>query len=443
MQTPEGESSRIRRMRTASGIWLACVAAAGAACGQQASDRCSPALTVPDGFCAELFADDLGPARHLAVSASGDVYVALWREESPAGNIVALRDTNGDGHADVRASFGLEGGSGLAITHDSTGRELLFQGAWGKVYRWTLVPGQLVPAEPPETLVAQIPELEHSARSIAVSPAGVLYVNIGAPSNACERDYPKRDFRGDDPCRELRASGGIWRFANAFALHPTARRPDSSARFATGLRHTVALTVDPEDGAVYGAPQGIDHLHGWWPDADYSARDAATIPAETMFRITERSDYGFPYCMYDPTASRMVLAPAYGGRRSNGDRDDNSERCRSLPTPLATFPAHAAPLAMLVYRSASFPSHYRGGFFVALHGSLFSAPLEPTGYMVMFVPRDAAGRVGVAEPFVRTANSRRFASGNLRPSGLGVGADGALFVSDDAGGRVWRVRAVP
>jgi glucose/arabinose dehydrogenase len=408
-----------------------------AACAEPQSGRCSAELDVPADFCAELVADDLGPARHLVVSGAGDIYVALWREGSRTGGLVALRDTNGDGRADVRATFGPEGGSGVALARDSAGREFLFFGTWSNVYRWALTPGQLVPSGPPDLLVEQIPELEHGARSVAVSPQGELYVNVGAPSNACERDYPRKDFRGADPCEELRTSGGVWRFADVLVPHPAVQRPEAVARFATGLRHTVALAVDSADGSVYGAPHGIDHLRSWWPDAGYTADDAAQIPAEVLFRLENGRDYGFPYCMYDPTAARMVLAPAYGGSR-RGTRSD--PRCGKVAEPLAQFPAHAAPSAIVAYRSRGFPSHYERGLFVALHGSLFRAPLAPSGYAVMFIPRRSDGSFGTPERFAATSQARRLIRGRMRPSGLAVGPDGSLFVSDDAAGHVWRIR---
>jgi glucose/arabinose dehydrogenase len=306
------------------------------------------------------------------------------------------------------------------------------------VYRWTLPTSDaLVPDGPPAVVVDGIPELEHGARSLAVGPDGALYVNIGAPSNACERDYPRRDLRGDDPCGELAYSGGVWRFPRALEATVVPRPPDAAHRFATGLRHTVALTVDARDGAVYGVPHGIDHLHGWWPAAGYTDDDAARMPGETLFRIEAGGDYGFPYCFYDPAQARMVLAPAYGGRRGGADP---SGRCGRTPTPLAVFAAHAAPLAIVAYRGAHFPTRYRGGLFVALHGSLFHAPREPTGYRVAFVPRTDDGRLGMPESFVEGGIGGLRGPLRLRPSGLAEGPDGSLFVADDASGRLWRIR---
>ena len=398
-------------------------------CDRASSRTCDSSFVLPVGFCAQLFADNVGPARHIVVGVNGDVYVARWREGSRAGGVLALRDTNGDGRADIREEFGPEGGSGLAMSGNT-----LFLGAWGKVYRWQLG-GGLKPKDPPDVVVDDIPELEHGARSIAVGPDGMLYVNIGVSSNACERDYSRRDFRGDDPCGELSHSGGIWRFSGSLGPVSESKRPDIANRFATGLRHTVALGLDTLDGTLYGAPMGIDHLHSWWPNSGYSSRDAAAKPGETLFRIENGGDYGFPYCLFDPVVNRMVTSPAYGGE-SHG-----VSRCAAVPRPLAVFAAHAAPLALVVYRGKMFPPRFQGGLFVALHGSLFRAPLDPTGYSVMFVPRRADGTFGGPEPFADALSAKTFpfSGSRARPSGIAVGPDGSLYVTDDNAGRIWRI----
>src|SRR5262245_50737655 len=144
--------------------------------GQRA--ECDDRLMVPDGFCATSFADDVGPARHVVVAPGGVVYVATWREGQRAGGVVALQDTNGDGRADLRRSFGVEGGSGLAL-RDST----LYHATWDAVYRYQLSPGRLLPIRGPDTVVQGLPRLEHGARSIAVDAQKNLFVNIGVPSN--------------------------------------------------------------------------------------------------------------------------------------------------------------------------------------------------------------------------------------------------------------------
>ena len=379
---------------------------------------CDDRLQVPDGFCAAVYADDVGSARHLAVAPNGDVYVTTWQEGDRRGGIVALRDTNHDGRADRRRGFGPEGGAGIVIA----GRTLWFA-TWGQILRYELGLDSLGPVSPPEIVATALPALEHGARSIAVDSVGRLFLNIGAPSNACERDYPRRDFKGAEPCGELLTSGGIWLF-NARGRD---QLPTLARRFATGLRHTIALAVNPIDGRLYGVPHGIDHLDRWWPSAGYSALDAANVPAETMFRIDSAGDYHWPYCFFDPRVNAMVVAPAYVGEIA-------PTRCEGAPAPMATFQAHSAPMAIVWNIGNAFPREYRHATFVALHGSLFHAPDKPRGYGVkVIMPESREVRDFVV---ART----RLGSPSARPSGLAFLPDGSLLIADDLGRRIWIVR---
>jgi glucose/arabinose dehydrogenase len=301
----------------------------------------------------------------------------------------------------------------------------LYFATWDAVYRYPLTSSRLRPLGGPDTVVIGLPLLEHGARSIAVDARNNLFVNIGAPSNACERDYPRRDFRGAIPCSELTMSGGIWRFS----ADGRKQRQSIENRFASGLRHTVALAVNPADDELYGAPHGIDHLRSWWPDAKYSAEEAATIPSETLFRVEAGGDYGFPYCMYDPRTRRMIVTPAY-----REIADTLQGRCARSPRPIAALPAHSAPMALAWAGSAGLPAEYRDVLFVATHGSLFHAPRDPQGYAVMMVrPTDSS---------VSVFADGRSSFGTARPSGLAFGRDGSLYVSDDFNRRVWLIRWV-
>jgi glucose/arabinose dehydrogenase len=408
----------VNGVRTAALIAGILIAAVAVSILVRRGTGCDDRLRVPEGFCASVYADDVGPARHIAVVPNGDVYVATWREGQRSGGVVALRDSNGDGRADLRRRFGPEGGSGIA----TRGQSLWFA-TWGQVLRYDLSTDSLGPAAEPEVVVTGLPALEHGARSIAVDSIGHLFVNIGVSSNACERDYPSRDFRGQMPCRELGNSGGIW----VFDARGTQQLPTLQRRFATGLRHTIALAVNPLDGRLYGAPHGIDHLDRWWPSAGYSALDAANVPAETMFRIDSAGDYRFPYCLFDPRAGAMKVAPAYLG-------EANAPACDSAPVPVATFAAHSAPMAIAWSVGPRFSPDYAGAAFIALHGSLFHAPDKPRGYSVKAI------MPGTGEIRDFAVARSRLGSTSARPSGLAFLPDGSLLIADDYGKRIWIVR---
>jgi glucose/arabinose dehydrogenase len=137
--------------------------------------------------------------------------------------------------------------------------------------------------------------------------------------------------------------------------------------------------------------------------------------------------------MYDPRINKMVGAPAYSGI------DTAIARCASAILPRSAFPAHAAPLALQFYERSEFPERYRGGLFVALHGSLFHEPLRPVGYEVMFLSFTGSEVGGSPGSFAHGgARAMGFGSARIRPSGLAVDSAGALYVSDDNAGKVWR-----
>ena len=395
-------------------------------------------ITLPSGFCATVFADSLGHARHMAVAPNGTVYVNTWSGryygDAPiprGGFLVALRDTSGDGVADIVARFGDSaqsggtGGTGIAIH-----RGALYAEVNDRIVRYDLSGEGPTPSGAPTTIVERLPLTgDHPPHPFAIDSSSALFVNSGSATNACGIRDRTPESRGHDPCTELRTRAGIWRYdANG-----TGQRFSANERYATGIRNAIGIAIAP-DGALYATQHGRDQLAESWPKL-YTAEQGQNLPAEELMRIERGGDYGWPYCYYDDTKRQLVLAPEYGG---NGTEVG---RCASMKVPVATFPAHWAPNGLVFYAGDRFPERYRGGAFIAFHGSWNRAPGPQGGYNVVFVPFSGGNPSGAYEVFADGFAGAEKAPDRAdhRPSGVAVGADGALYISDDAGGRIWRV----
>lgn len=386
------------------------------------SASCAPdnaGLTLPAGFCATVFADSLRAPRHLAVAANGDVFVALLRDSNASA--VVLRDSDGDGRADMRVPFGRGAASGIAITPQH-----VFVALHDGVVRYALAGGP--PANPDTVVWGLVNRRQHASKSIALGAGNALYINVGAPSNSCQAADRQPGSQGRDPCPILDSAGGIWRFDAT----RTGQRYADGRRFATGLRNMVALTWDEGGRALFGLSHGRDDLARLFPNL-YTVEQNAEKPAEEFFKLEENGDYGWPYCYYDNDLRQKLLSPEYGGDgRSTG-------RCASVGQPIAGYPAHWAPNAVAIYRGNRFPAEYRGGAFIAFHGSWNRAPLPQQGYNVVFQPmrdgRPSGAHIVFADGF-RGAGPQAA----HRPTGLAVGPDGSLYVSDDAGGTIYRIQ---
>lgn len=383
-------------------------------------------IELPDGFCALVVAE-VGPARHLDVASNGDLFVALRSSDGGGGpGVAALRDTDGDGAADVEERWGVVGGTGIRL-HGG----YLYFGADDAVLRYPRDEGSLTPSGPPDTIVSGLPDTRsHRAKPLAIDTQGSLYVNVGSPSNSCQAQDRTPGSPGQDPCPQLETRAGIWRFD---ADTPGQTQADGT-HYATGMRNTVALTLHPATEEPYGAIHGRDQLAQNWGelfDTVYSARN----PAEEFVHIRQGDDYGWPYCYYSNAVGRKVLAPEYGG--------DGQEvgRCAEKDDPLIAFPGHWAPNAVAFYTGDQFPAPYRGSAFIAFHGSWNRAPMPQGGYNVVHVPFEGGEPTGewsvFAQGFPQGDVSPRGAA--YRPTGLAVGADGSLYVSDSEQGRIWRI----
>ena len=404
-------------------------------------------ITLPAGFCATVFADTIGHARDIAVGPNGDVYVNTWSGKyyggstpHPGGFLVALRDTNNDGKADIVKRFGPdasrknEGGTGVGFYKGAVYAE---EGDTisKRIVRYAISADSMTPTAAAEVVVGALPAGGgHPMHPFVIDGAGNLFMDVGSSTNSCQVKERTLESPGRKPCTELQTRAGIWKFD----ANKTSQRFSPAERYATGIRNAVGIALDPA-GQLYSTQHGRDQLAENWPKV-YTPEQGQNLPAEELLRIGKGDDYGWPYCYFDGQQQKLVLAPEYGGDgKAVGE-------CASKKAPEAYFPAHWAPDGLLFYTGSQFPSHYKGGAFIAFHGSWNRAPAPQQGYQVVFVPY-AGEKPGGASQFETFAND--FAGGPLtaassdqakhRPVGLAQGPDGSLYITDDKGGRVWKV----
>lgn len=372
--------------------------------------RCDSTVRVPAGFCAILFAQGLPAPRQIVVAPTGELFAASNR-----GGVIALRDTDGDGVSDARKQWGRDRSTGIALDGG-----YLYLGANRTIYRWPWAAGQLEPTVNAQVVVDELPaDGDHVAKPILVHD-GRMFVDFGSATNSCQSNNRVARSPGVAGCPELRMHAGIWLFSTA----KIDQRPTDGTRWATGLRNPMGLALEPTTGVLWMTTHGRDQLGDNW---GFSDSLNAELPAEEFGPVPEGADYGWPYCYYDQLKGKKVQAPEYGG---DGDRVGE---CAAKAQPAIGFPGHWAPLALAFYSARSFPRAYRGGAFIAFHGSWNRAPLPQAGYRVVFVPFRDGKPSGAYQRFFDTADN------SVRPAGVAVGPDGALYVSSDAQGKIWKV----
>jgi glucose/arabinose dehydrogenase len=348
------------------------------------------------------------------------------------GAIFLLRDADGDGKAELVTKLAQASGTGIALAngylYSSTGRS---------VVRYRYTPGATTLGAA-DTIITELPTGGHSSNNFVVS-GSTLYMNVGSLTNACENVPPGGRGRpprtpGSDPCTELETRAGIW----TFDANRSGQKPADGVRYATGIRNSNALTIDPRDQTVWVTMHGRDGLqpppNGLWDGHD--DRYGAENPGEQVNHVMKGDDFGWPYCYWSNDEKKLVTAPEYGG---DGKKTD---RCSGKKRPAYAFPGHWAPNDMLFYTGTQFPAEWRNGAFVAFHGSWNRAPLPNEGFRVSFLPI-TNGRAGVHKDLATEFSMPNQGPGRdgriHRPTGLAQGTDGSLYVSDDVAGTIYKI----
>src|SRR4030081_3246986 len=315
-------------------------AAAGSAC---AGDN--GGIVLSPGFCATVFADKIGHARHLVVAPNGVVYVNTWsgryykNDKPPAGGfLVALQDTKGTGKADVVTRFGdgvaegSAGGTGIQLYNGAIYAEVN-----DRIMKYALGPNAVLPAAKAEVIVSGMPLTgDHPMHPFIIDANGNLFVDMGSATNACEVQNRMPKSPGNKPCTEKETRAGTWKHD----ANKTGQQFSAQERYATGDRNGEGFSMDAA-GRLFVTQHGRDQLSENWP-ALYKPQDGPELPAEEVMQLQSGADYGWPECYFDGFQKKLVLGPEYGG-----DGGKTAGLCAQRNAPAAFFPAHWAPNDLL------------------------------------------------------------------------------------------------
>ena len=398
-------------------------------------------VTLPPGFCATVFADNLGNVRHIAVAADGTVYANSWNGSSyfrngtppPQGFLIALTDTDHDGKADKVSRFGVtpaqgsKGGTGVGLYKGFVYAEMN-----DEIVRYPIPAGGEAPTGKPEVVLSGMPlGGDHPMHPFVINAKGQMFVDMGTATNSCQPRNRQPGVPGSDPCTELQTRGGTW----LYSADKLDQKFSPAERYATGIRNGMGLSLDA-GGRLFATQHGRDQLLQNWGKLYTDAKMTTELPSEELMLVRQGGDYGWPECYYDNFQKKLVLAPEYGG-----DGGKAVGVCARKTAPVAAFPAHWAPNALAIYNAKAFPAGYQGGAFIAFHGSWNRAPAAQDGFNVVFQPLKNGQASGDYVVFADGFAGLNKASGRatFRPTGVAVGPDGALYISEDTKGRIWKV----
>jgi glucose/arabinose dehydrogenase len=393
---------------------------------QSKSNTNNAGLKLPAGFNATTVAEGLGVARHIAVTSNGDLFVKLGDTKDGKG-ILWLHDSNKDGKTDKMLGFGYYVGTVLYIKGN-----YLYTSSNTEVYRYKLSDNYTVDTTGEKIITGLVARGEHEAKAIVLDNDGNVYVNIGAYSNACQEHDREKGSMGMKPCPILDSAGGIWQFK----ADKENQTYGDGIHYATGLRNVVGLDWNTQTNYLVVMQHGRDQLYDNFPEY-FNAKQSAELPAECMYELHKGSNCGWPFIYYDQFQHKKMLNPEYGG---DGKKVVDAD---SIQDPVVAFPGHMGPNGLLFYTGNMFPEKYKNGAFIAFHGSWNRAPEPQKGYFVAFVPFKDGKPSGDWEIFADGFSGKKVitspSQAEHRPCGLAQGPDGALYVSDDEKGTIYKI----
>ena len=361
-------------------VGLVCASLMSFLCGHRSEADALPVDTIklPPGFSIAIYADNVPNARGMTLGQGGTLFVGT----KDKGDVYAVLDKDGDQRADEVLTIvrGLRMPVGVAYRKGS-----LYVSAVDRVLRYDNVDTQLKQLPPATVITDRFPtETSHGWKFIAFGPDGKLYVPVGAPCNICEPD-PNR-------------------YALIGSLNPDGSGYEIVAR---GVRNTVGFDWDPTTRDLWFTENGRDYLGDNQP------------PDELNHASKPGQHFGYPYCH-----GRMISDPEYGHKHA----------CQEFTAPATELGPHVASLGMRFYTGTMFPQEYRNQIFIAEHGSWNRS--QKIGYRITLVSRDQQGQTRYSV-FAEGWLQNQKAWG--RPVDILVMPDGAMLVSDDMAGVIYRI----
>jgi glucose/arabinose dehydrogenase len=363
---------------------------------------------VPDGFTVEVFATGFEMPRTLRVAPNGDIFLS----ESGAGRVLVFRASAGGAPAKAEVfAENLDRPYGI-VFHPPADPRYVYVAAANQVVRYPYRAGAAKAAGPAEVIVRNIPTERHWTRDLAVSRDGKrLFLAVGSASNLGVGGMPDMTSEKIRQHEKTHGRGAAWgKEENRAVVRVFDPQGKSIRNYATGLRNCSGLAMQPGTDNLWCVVNERDHLG---PD----------LVPDHMVRVQEGAFYGWPWYYIGDNED-----PALKGKRP-----DLKGHVR---VPEVLIQTHSAALSVAFYDRDAFPAEYRGDALVALHGS-HSRP-ERTGYKVIRVRMKGGKPTGEYEDFMTgfiVDNNTVWG----RPAGVAATRDGALLVSDDANGTIFRV----